>query len=84
MISPTIGRVVLFYRAKNLHIGSQAYPALVSYVHSDRRINVGYFDSNGAAGSACSVLLIQDDEPAPENGHYAEWMPYQKAVAAKS
>ncbi len=42
MISPTIGRVVLVHR--EFSGSDQAEPALVTYVHNDRLINVGGFD----------------------------------------
>lgn len=82
MISPTIGRVVLVHRE---YSGSdQAEPALVSYVHHDRLINVGGFDQNGQPFAATNIMLLQDDDAAPEEGNWAEWMPYQKQAAAKS
>lgn len=81
MISPTIGRVVLVYRGKS----NQAEPALVSYVWSDRMINVGGFDSTGVPFACTSMKLLQDDEkPDFEGQSYAEWMPYQKGQAAKT
>lgn len=80
MIKPTIGRVVLINkRIKNS--GTQAEPALVCYVHSDTVINVGGMSSMGEPFALVSIKLLQDDEVAPEKGAYAEWMPYQKAVA---
>lgn len=82
MISPTIGRVVLFH--SDTHQSDQEYPALISYVWGDRCINLGYFDATGRPGGATSVPLLQDDDPIPAFGCYAEWMSYQKAVAAKS
>ena len=83
MISPTIGRVVLFHAGTN-HTSDQAYPALVSYVWGDRLINLGYFNQVGSFGGATSVPLLQDDDPIPDSGYYAEWMPYQKQQAAKA
>jgi hypothetical protein len=79
VIKPTIGRVVLFHRER----GDEPYPALVAYVHSDTCINVGGFTHGGSPFCETSVPLLQDDEPAPEVGYYAEWMPYQKGQAAK-
>lgn len=80
MISPTIGRVVLVHRGKS----DQAEPALVSYVFSDRMINVGGFDRNGAPFQATSMQLLQDDDKPTNPDYYAEWMPYQKGQAAKT
>lgn len=84
MIKPTIGRVVLVQGRSESTDPSQAEPALVSYVWSDTMINVGGFDHNGKTFSFTSLKLLQDDEPAPTVGAYAEWMPYQKGQAAKT
>lgn len=80
MIKPTIGRVVLF--KLNQH-QSQPFPALVCAVHSDKRINVAGFDDLGNPIKFMNVPLLQDDDPVPQGGFYAEWMPYQKEQAAK-
>lgn len=80
MISPTIGRVVLFR-----HSAAQGdpYPAFVTKVWTDNCINVAGFNDGGTQFSANSLRLIQDDEAPPSTGPYTEWMPYQKAQAAK-
>lgn len=79
MISPTIGRVVLVHRQAS---GSdQPEPALVTYVWHDRMINVGGFDHNGVPFARTSLALLQDGDAIP-GSDYAEWMPYQKKVAA--
>jgi hypothetical protein len=85
MISPTIGRVVWFYEhgATQLQANEQPCSAQVAYVHSDRCINIGYFDHNGVAKSQTSVPLLQDDDDAPA-GFFCMWMPYQKGQAAKA
>lgn len=81
MIKPSIGRVVLVKRAGSN--SDQHEPALVTYVWSDRLINVGGFDRNGTPFSMTSLQLLQDDDlPHSDYGH-AEWMPYQKEQAAK-
>ena len=80
MIKPTIGRVVLFRR----HVSqTDPFPAFVTKVWGDQCINVAGFDEWGMPFSQSSCRLIQDDEPAPAVGAYAEWMPYQKAQATK-
>lgn len=88
MIHPTVGRVVLFHPGSGFSGCSAGagipLPALVARVWSDTCINVGGFDANGEPFAATSVLLIQDDNPVPTGGHYAEWMPYQKGQAAKA
>lgn len=91
MIIPTIGRVVLvrkngntgypeIYEASN----GDALPALVARVWNDRLLNVGGFDANGTPFALTSLVLVQDGDEIPQQGvSYAEWMPYQKAQAAK-
>lgn len=82
-IKPTIGRVVIVKRGSpDAH--PAGWPALVNRVWSDNCINVAGFNEWGTPFSFTSVRLLQDDEPAPAGDHwYAEWMPYQKAQAAK-
>jgi hypothetical protein len=81
MITPTIGRVVLFHSGYAHQ--TQMYPALVCCVHSNRLINIGGFRENGEPFGYTSVRLLQDDETASEGAPYACWMPYQKAQAEK-
>lgn len=87
MIAPSIGRVIWFHPSKSDtsldYDRKQPLAALVAYVHSDRCINIGGFTANGVPFSRTSVRLLQDGEEAPENGYYAEWMPFQKGQAAK-
>ena len=80
MISPAIGRVVLFHPANEI-LGAQPCPALVSYVHNDRLINIGGFGPNGELIAATSVILLQDGDGVVSGTPYAEWMPYQKVQA---
>jgi hypothetical protein len=80
MITPTIGRVVWYHPAEP---HDQPHPALVCHVWSDTCVNLAIFDANGNQYSMTSVLLVQDDNPVPSGGNYAEWMPYQKQQAAK-
>jgi hypothetical protein len=88
LISPTVGRVVLFwpYLRDGETPRDQPFAASVAYVWHDRLINLGYVDQNGLAGAATSIPLLQDDEPAVlyTRGGYAEWIPYQKGQAAKA
>jgi hypothetical protein len=86
MISPSIGRVVWFtpaHAGDPRHDVKQPLPALVSYVWNDRLVNLAAFDQNGAPLGATSVPLLQDDDPKPEGGYFASWMPYQVAQAKK-
>lgn len=82
MITPTVGRVILVKNRDAAPKSSQPEPALISFVHSDRSINVGGFNAHGQPFHATSIPLLQDEDEAPA-GVYAEWMPYQKSVAAR-
>lgn len=85
-ITPTIGRVVWFYRhGKTQHdAGEQPEAALVAFVHGDGRyINIGFFDHNGVSCSLTSVRLIQEGEEM-EQSPFCCWMPYQQAQAKKN
>lgn len=74
MIKPSIGYGVLFHPQEG-HAPAQtgAVPALVCFVHHDRCVNVGGFDQNGYPISGQSITLLQDDDPVPTSGPYAEW-----------
>lgn len=82
MISPTVGRVVWVIRPRETTDIEQPEAAFVTYVHSDRMINVAGFDHNGNPFKMTSLTLVQDDDPKPE-WEFACWMPYQKGQAAK-
>lgn len=86
MIQPSIGRVVWYQPSKPQEqpLRDQPFPALVCYVWSDRLVNLAYFDQNGNSHSATSVQLVQDDDAANQNGHFAQWMPYQVTQAKKA
>lgn len=79
MITPTIGRVVWYW--PQAEETGQPFAMLVTYVHSDRLVNLGGFDPNGAPIARTSVQLLQDVDK-PIGGHCC-WMPYQKGQAAK-
>jgi hypothetical protein len=83
MISPTIGRVVWFYKyiPNQGHKGPMA--AHVAYVWSDIMVNLMVINEDGTTRSSTSTRLRQDNAPIPESD-YCEWMPYQKGQAAKT
>lgn len=85
MISPTISRVVWFNPgASDKHLVSdQRLAALVTYVHSDRIVNLAVFDANGNNHARISVALMQDDDIGDPDRPFCEWMPFQKGQAAK-
>lgn len=87
MITPSIGRVVWFTpytSTDSRHDKRQPLPALISYVWNDRLVNLAVFDQNGnSIGGATSVILLQDNDPKPEMGYFASWMPYQIQQAEK-
>ena len=79
MIPPTIGRVVLVQREE---LQAQRQPAFVTYVHSERQINVAGFDNEGRHFAENEIQLLQDDDVPANADRFAEWMPYQKQQAA--
>lgn len=85
MIKPTIGRVVLFFPCAPwpANDGKNPIPAVIAKVWSDRLINIGGFDQNGAPFNATSVILHQEGDPKPPGVH-AEWMPYQIGQAKRT
>jgi hypothetical protein len=84
-IEPTVGRVVWFHPPNNSTNHAFAPAAIcaaqIAKVLPDGRLNLGVLDGNGVNHSMTEVPLIQDGDTAPENGYFAEWMPYQKSVA---
>lgn len=79
MIVPTVGRIVL-YRPEGPNGPTLA--AVVCGVNSESNVNLAVFDMYGGGPAAApSTHLRQPDEGVPM-APYAEWMPYQKAVAA--
>lgn len=87
MITPSIGRVVWFHPAngdESIVFRDQPLAAIVTYVWSDRMVNLAVFDANGLHSAHTSVNLLQDNDVAPEYGRYAEWMPFQKGQAMKT
>lgn len=86
MIAPTVGRVV-WYRAKllgNSHPKeSPEQAAIVTYVHSDRLVNLVVFGHNGNPVPMTSVTLVQEGDTPPMDWGYCEWMPYQICQAKK-
>lgn len=85
VITPTIGRVVWFWpaRREGEPYSEQPFSASVVYVWGDRLVNLAAFDHNGTPESHTSVPLVQEGDPKPEYGFYAQWMPYQVGQAKK-
>lgn len=86
MIKPTLGRIVHYHPSTNSN-GSGFTPtelcaAIIVHVENDGLVNLTVFDKVGAPHGRTNVLLIQEDNEIPAGGHYCEWMPYQKDVAA--
>jgi hypothetical protein len=83
MIEPTNGRIVWIH-----HRGYSDQPlsAIITYVHSDKFINVCAFTPDGIPLPLRDIPLIQDSGDSDINvvKPYAVWMPYQKGQAAKT
>lgn len=88
MIQPTPGRVVWYMPGTEraaLGGGDDVLAAIVTYVHSDRLVNLVVFGVTGTTHARTSVKLLQDDEQEDFLGQpHAVWMPYQKGQAAKA
>jgi hypothetical protein len=87
IISPTVGRVVWYTPVDNAPEGvdhkGQPFAAIVTYVWSDRLVNLAVFDHSGFAQSRTSVQLVQEGDAKPDGVPYCEWMPYQLGQAKK-
>lgn len=81
MIKPTVGRVVLIRNRWGAAGNDQPECGLVTYVFSDRMINVAGFDRNGLPFAQTSLTLRQPED-ADNGGVHAEWMPFQVGQAA--
>jgi hypothetical protein len=93
MIKPTVGRVVLYNpcHLDNLETladekGRRKDEPLVAFiiaVHSDTRVNLFVISAYGQTRFLSRVELWQGEGERPNirTHGYAEWMPYQKAVA---
>lgn len=90
MIKPTIGRVVWFTPSANsaeadfAHYSSnppQPHAAMIVYVWSDALVNLVVYGHDGKPHAKTSVPLVQENEPKPENGYFASWMPFQVGQA---
>jgi hypothetical protein len=80
IIPPSIGRKVWF-RGANTDLDGQAEDATIVYVHSDHMVNLLVVSHNGVPRPETSIPLVHEGEERPENGHFAEWMPFQKGQA---
>mgnify|MGYP001275647627 CR=1 FL=1 len=85
MITPTVGRVVLFYQHGKTQkdAGEQPEAAIIVHVWSESCVNLAVFNSIGATLGVTSVPLFQGEGDCPEF-MFCEWMPYQKGQAAKT
>ncbi len=83
MIVPTIGRKVWFWEHAPKD-GEQPLDATIVYVWSARLVNLFVVDHDGRPSARTSVPLLQDADPKPAAGMYAEWMGYQLGQAART
>lgn len=81
MITPTIGRIIY---VRNRHANTKKdlpEEASIAFVHENGLLNVAGHDHHGMPFVIHELRLVQEGEAFPDHGAYAEWMPYQKAVA---
>ena len=83
MITPTLGRIVWFQPHNEAGLNTQQ-SAIIARVNDDGTLNLTVFAPDGYPYGIQNVPLLQDDDPTPVGGFYAEWMPYQKGQAAKT
>lgn len=85
MISPSIGRVVWYWPAdpeNRDYPSDQPQAAIIVHVWTDRRVNLFIMPECRSGYNKQGVRLLQDGDERPQMGAFAEWMPYQKAVAS--
>lgn len=91
MITPTVGRIVL-YRNRQVTEAmielrpDDPMPAMIVFCHSDRLVNLSVFLPNGTVIGAHCVPLLQADDPHvfDKAAPYCTWMPYQLGQAART
>lgn len=89
MIKPSVSRRVWYWPTeKQLFEGvlhqddpQQALDAGVLFVHDDRKVNLFITDHWGRTLFLKGVQLLQEGDPIPVEGGYAQWMPYQVQAA---
>jgi hypothetical protein len=93
-ILPTIGRRVWYWPTMdsgrlidgglNVIDNGQPCDAGVVFVHSADMVNLSVTDHIANTLARLSVKLLATDEPVPEQGGVAQWMPYQVGQARKA
>lgn len=83
-IEPTIGRVVHFFPHVDSAPDPLPFAALLAGINDGGTINLAVFARDGSTYPVQGVKLLQGDEPAPVEGHYAAWMPFQKGQVPAS
>lgn len=86
MITPAVGRVVLYQPCKSgkTKFGDQPFAATVVFVHNDRLVNLVVYDHGGIGYGAMNVPLVQEGDQPPLGVPWCHWMPYQLGQAAKT
>jgi hypothetical protein len=93
-IKPTVGRVVWFHPPIGAAspdfskpVPGEPLAAIVAAVlpgHPVDIVNLTVFDAVGTPHAISMVPLLQEGEDVPEEGFYAQWMPYQVEQAKKA
>lgn len=85
-MTPSIGRILWFY-PKGHERSGQPLASIITYVHSDKLVNLASFDQSGnQQPGATSVSLVENEterDAFPTTIDVAMWMPYQVTQAAK-
>lgn len=86
IITPTPGRVVLFWPRRNDNVAklpNQPLAAIVAGIDPLKpgKVNLTVFDAKGGTHGYEDIVLIQDGDPRPPDGDFAEWSEHQKLMA---
>lgn len=88
MITPTVGRVVHYWRANEKperNVLEDPCAAIITRVFGPQMINVVVFSPEGVPTGRTSIWLKQEGgEPIDEQAEHCTWMPYQVGQAAKT
>lgn len=91
MTPPTVGRALWYWPTRDarasLGLGDdmdQPMAATIVCVHSDRKVNLAYYDHRGRVHRASDVLLLQGDEQYVPVTDHATWPPQPLQPARRS
>jgi len=84
MIEPTEGRIVHFYPHRDAAPDQRPFAAMLAGINDNGTINLTVSARDGSTYAVQNVPLLQGNDAPPPYGHFAAWMPFQKAQAART